>query len=228
MTYPRQIYNIRDTCLRFIYHGKKSWVEKCEIRKGIYHSVNGLLEKMIRTIQLKRGVWNKGKLHRYIIWNVDEQGKLELNNCSTKKFANVSPDLFHVSAANRSLLHGNIPRQSTTLLGFFLLIFTTDTECTFMETSWSSSSLGAAELLCWTAFSLQLTTHATQGSRRKTGWCFMLWRVLIYHFFQSYLQEGFENDFDWFVDWTEDWYWRFGSFAGVGRTTVTLLFRRIM
>ena len=51
---------------------------------------------MIRAIHLKRGVWNKEKLHRYISWKVDEQGKLELNNSSTTKFANVSPDLFHV------------------------------------------------------------------------------------------------------------------------------------
>ena len=96
MTYPRQIYNIRDSCFDFFYHGKKSWVKECEIGKGIYHNVDDLLEKMIRAIHLKRGVWNKEKLHRYISWKVDEQGKLEIYNSSTTKFANVSPDLFHV------------------------------------------------------------------------------------------------------------------------------------
>ena len=66
--------------------------------KGIYHchSVDDLLEKMIRAIHLKRGVWNEEKLHRYISWNVDEESKLELNNSSTIKTANVSSDLFHV------------------------------------------------------------------------------------------------------------------------------------
>jgi len=56
MTYPRQIYNIRDSCFDFYYHGKKSWVKECEIGKGIYHSVDDLLEKVIRAIHLKRGV----------------------------------------------------------------------------------------------------------------------------------------------------------------------------
>ena len=96
MTYPRQIYNIRDSCFDFFHHGKKSWVKECETGKGIYHSVDDLLEEMIKAIHRKRGVWNKEKFHRYISWKVDEQGKLELNNSSTTKFANVSPDLLHV------------------------------------------------------------------------------------------------------------------------------------
>ena len=71
-------------------------MKECEIGKGIYHGVDDLLEKMIGAIHLKRAVWNKEKLHRYNSWIVDEQGKLEIYNSSTTKFANASLDLFHV------------------------------------------------------------------------------------------------------------------------------------
>ena len=152
LTYPRQIYSIRDSCFDFFYHGKNLWVKECGIEKGIYHSVDNLLEEMIRAIHRKRGVWNKEKLHRYISWKVDEQGKLELNNGSTTKFANVSPGLFHNLGSQQEPSHSNFRRQSTILRGIFLLIFTTGTKCTFTETSLSSVSLGTAELRCWTAF----------------------------------------------------------------------------
>ena len=64
---------------------------------------------MIRAIHLKRGVWNNEKLHRYISWKVDEQGKLEIYNSSTTKFANVSPDLFHVLGCQQKPSPGQHP-----------------------------------------------------------------------------------------------------------------------
>ena len=64
---------------------------------------------MIRAIHRKRGVWNKEKLHRYISWKVDEQGKLELNDSSTTKFANVSPDLFHVLGCQQEFSPWQLP-----------------------------------------------------------------------------------------------------------------------
>ena len=161
MTYRRQIYNIRDSCFDFFYHGKKSWVKECEIGKGIYQNVDDLLEKTIRAIHLKRGVWNKEKLHINISWKVDEQGKLEIYNSSTTKFANVSPDLFHVLGCQQKPSPWQHPPSihDSPFLGLFLLIFTSGTKCTFTETLSSSSSLGTAELHCWTAF--LSSTHNT-------------------------------------------------------------------
>ena len=97
ITYPRKIYNIRESTFDFYYHvGGKKWIKNCKFGKGVYTDLEQVVEEIHRSIHRARGVWNKEALKKYFSWLIDLEGKFVLNYPETVRFADMSPDLFHI------------------------------------------------------------------------------------------------------------------------------------
>ena len=76
--------------------GGKKWVKNCKFERGVYNDVKEIIDEMNRSIHRARGAWNKEKLKVYFSWKIDAENKFDLNYPNTVKFANMSPDLFHI------------------------------------------------------------------------------------------------------------------------------------
>ena len=227
MTYPRQTYNIRDSCFDFFHHGKKSWVEECEIGKGIYHSVDDLLEELIRAIHRKRCVWNKEKLHRYISWKVDEQGKLELNNSFTTKFANVSPDLFHFLGSQQEPSPWQLPPSIHDSPGDFPVDIHHWHQVYVYGDFIEQQVVGNSRAPLLNSFLLFNTQHMPPKEvGEKPGGVLGYGACSFITFSNPIFKVSKTTSIDLLIELRTDT-GDLVPFVGVGRTTVTLLFRKI-
>ena len=96
ITYPRKIFNIRDSKFDFYFYKDKIWVKDVIFPKRVYNTLEDVLGTMRKGIHVKRGKWNKESLPLYFDVNSDDTGYTSLRNSNVVKFANISPDLFHV------------------------------------------------------------------------------------------------------------------------------------
>ena len=102
ITYPRKIYNVRESTFDFYYHvGGKKWIKNCKFGRGVYTDIEQIVEEMDRGIHYARGVWNKEAVKKYFSWKIDIEGKFELNYPDTVKFSAMSPDLLHILGCKR-------------------------------------------------------------------------------------------------------------------------------
>ena len=102
ITYPRKIYNIRESTFDFYYHvGGKKWIKNFKFGKGVCTDLEQVVEEIHRSIHRARGVWNKEALKKYFSWLIDLEGKFVLNYPETVRFADMSPDLFHILGCKR-------------------------------------------------------------------------------------------------------------------------------
>ena len=97
ITYPRKIYNVRESTFNFYYHvGGKKWMKNCKVGRGVYTDIEQIIEEMNRGIHYARDVWNKEQLKKHFSWKIDLEGKFMLNYPDTARFAAKYPDLFHI------------------------------------------------------------------------------------------------------------------------------------
>ena len=96
------IYNVRDSYFDFYWDvGGKKWVKNCKFERGVYNDVQEIIDEMNRSIHRAQGAWNKEKLKVYFSWKIDAENKFVLNYPNTVKFADMSPDLFHILGCQR-------------------------------------------------------------------------------------------------------------------------------
>ena len=102
IAYPRKIYNVRDSFFDFYWEvGGRRWIKNCKVSRGVYDDVEQIIGEIYKGIHHARGVWNKEKLKTYFSWKIDADNKFVLNYPETVKFANMSPDLFHILGCQR-------------------------------------------------------------------------------------------------------------------------------
>ena len=111
ITYPRTYINIVEGTFDYT-DGKIKWVKDCQREKGVYNSVIDIISEMKKSIHIKRGRSNKGKVHHYLptkfksgLWQLEDQIV-----CS--HLANVSSDLRYILGLKMGETSLSIPRRN--------------------------------------------------------------------------------------------------------------------
>ena len=100
ITYPRKISKIRLWTFDFYVDGT-NWIKKYKFGKGVYTDLEQVVEEIHRSIHRARGVWNKEASKKNFSWQNDLEGKFGLNYPETVRFADMSPNLFHILGIKR-------------------------------------------------------------------------------------------------------------------------------
>lgn len=101
VTYPRQVINVTEGRFDFYWDNPdhRKWYSGCKVEPGRYITIGNLIEDGMFSAIARHRQKNPG---RYFDWNLDEKGILTFPSKETVRFKNMSKDLFYIFGCHKT------------------------------------------------------------------------------------------------------------------------------